>query len=246
MEETEILLEKFKIAATIQDKYNDLFWQRTTVFFAIISALFAGYGLISTEVLKQFLKGGSLLMQVIPFIIILMIFGGVGAYLSWLWLQIHKRATFLQNYYRFRAGVLEERIGNQPQLFAKSYEIATKEEASKKASKKSEKELEKEKQKKEEKKWKKLYGDEWQEKKAEWETEWETEWKVKWEEKKKELEKEYKGIKAEKWDFEKSKDPGSLRRRLDNVYLVFIFVWIGLSIVGAVILLILLPRLRFS
>ncbi len=37
----DILLEKFKIAAQIQDNYNSLFWYRTSVFFAIIGALFA-------------------------------------------------------------------------------------------------------------------------------------------------------------------------------------------------------------
>jgi hypothetical protein len=46
-----VLLEKFKLAATFQDNYNNLFWVRTGTFFAITAALFAGYGLIATKIL---------------------------------------------------------------------------------------------------------------------------------------------------------------------------------------------------
>jgi len=130
-DEIKILLEKFRIAAEIQDRYNNLFWTRTTVFFGAISALFAAYGLIATEILKQLiLKAGSPLpLEVIPLILMLIIFGGVGAYLSWLWKEIHKRATFLQNYYRFRAGVIEKSIGIKPEIFGYIYEIAVEREA---------------------------------------------------------------------------------------------------------------------
>jgi hypothetical protein len=95
----EIRLEKFRIAAQIQDKYNDLFWYRISVFFGIISALFAGYGLIATQVLKH----DSPLLEVVPLILVLVTFGVAGALLSRFWLQMHQRATYLQDYYRFRA-----------------------------------------------------------------------------------------------------------------------------------------------
>lgn len=111
-----ILLEKFKIAAKIQDNYNNLFWYRTSVFFAIISALFAGYGLVSSEIIKQ----ASIHSEVTPLISTLVIFGVAGAVLSWLWLQMHKRATFLQEYYRFRASEIEISLGVEPEIFGKS------------------------------------------------------------------------------------------------------------------------------
>ena len=43
-----------------------------------------------------------------------------------------------------------------------------------------------------------------------------------------------------------NKVPSSLRKSLDYVYLVFIGVWIGLSLLGGVILLTILPRLKLS
>jgi hypothetical protein len=204
-----VLLEKFKIAAEIQDNYNNLFWTRTTVFFAINTALFAGYGLMATEILKILLNS-RIPVEALIITLMLVIFGIVGVYLSWLWQQIHRRATFLQNYYRFRASVIEKSIGIEPAIFGQSYEIATAE----KALEKSDKE------------WEEVYGGEWQKKKAEWQ------------EKSIELEKQFEDIKAEKWEKEKSKDASSLRDRLDRVYLVFIYAWISLSVLGVAILII--------
>jgi hypothetical protein len=147
----EILLEKFKIAAEIQDRYNNLFWYRTTVFFGINTALFAGYGLVATKILE--LEPVTIQADLITGI--LMLFGVFGAYLSKVWLQIHKRATFLQNYYRFRAGVIEQKLNTEPEIFAKSYRIAalTKSMATKE-------ELEQI--------WKDLYKNEWEEKRNQW------------------------------------------------------------------------------
>jgi hypothetical protein len=45
----QILLEKFKLAAQIQENYNSLFWYRTTIFFAINTALFGGYALMAKD-----------------------------------------------------------------------------------------------------------------------------------------------------------------------------------------------------
>lgn len=118
--EDEIRLEKYKLAAQIQDNYNNLFWYRTSVFFAIIAALFAGYGLVSTEVLKH----GSIPLEVTPLIGVLVAFGVAGALLSWYWLQMHKRAVFLQEYYRRRAGAFEERLEVKPDMFGETYRMA--------------------------------------------------------------------------------------------------------------------------
>ena len=150
-EEKKILLEKFKLAATIQDNYNSLFWYRTTVFFGINTALFAGYGLVATKILEL----NPVTVQAALTTIMLVLFGVFGAYLSKVWLQIHKRATFLQNYYRFRAGVIEQELKTEPELFAKSYRIAaiTKSTATKE-------ELEQI--------WKDLYKKEWEEKRNQW------------------------------------------------------------------------------
>jgi hypothetical protein len=210
-----ILLEKFKLAAEIQDRYNNLFWQRTGVFFAIVSALFVGYGLIGSEILKQFITNdGSLPQGAIPFTLILIIFGGVGAYVSWLWRQIHRRATFLQNYYRFRASVLEKEIGDEPEIFAKGYMIASTERYSKKEGP--------------EKSWRDVYGNEWENKKNEWDT-------------------QFRGLANKKgWDEAKGRDPGSLRERLDQVYLIFMGVWIAMSVLGCVMLLAALKILKLS
>jgi len=137
-----VLLEKFRISAEIQDRYNTLFWTRTTVFFAINTALFAGYGLAATRILDL----NPLPHQAILVSSMLLIFGIVGALLSLLWLQIHNRARFLQEYYRFRASVIEKEIGIGPEIFGKSYSIATTDN-----------------------KWEVVYGNEWQEKKQQWE-----------------------------------------------------------------------------
>jgi len=136
------LLEKFKITAQIQDNYNTLFWTRTTVFIAINTALFAGYALAATTILDL----NPLPPQAIPITLMLVLFGIVGALLSALWLQIHRRATFLQDYYRFRASVIEKAIGIEPEIFGKSYRIASTKNT-----------------------WNDVYGNEWQEKKEEWE-----------------------------------------------------------------------------
>jgi hypothetical protein len=187
----DILLEKFKISAQIQDNYNTLFWTRTTVFFAINTALFAGYALAATRILDL----NSLPPQAIPVTLMLVIFGVVGALLSALWLRIHRRATFLQDYYRFRASVIEDAIGMEPEIFGKSYRIASTEDT-----------------------WDKVYGSEWQDKKKEWE----------------EL---FRKLVGKAWKDQKATDPGSLRKNLDSIYIVFIGVWILLSALGVVILL---------
>lgn len=122
-----VLLEKFRISAEIQNSYNSLFWSRTTVFFAINTALFAGYGLVATKILELNL----LAPHAIPITLMLVIFGAVGALLSYYWLHIHNRATFLQDYYRDRAGVIEEKITSEPELsdlpeiFGETYSKAT-------------------------------------------------------------------------------------------------------------------------
>ena len=125
IEKKKLLMEKFKIAVNIQDNYNNLFWTRTTVFFAINTALFAGYGLVVTEILKLLVKPDTLPQEARIITAILVIFGIVGALLSWRWQKIHERATFLQEYYRFRASVIEESIGIEPEIFGKSYAIAS-------------------------------------------------------------------------------------------------------------------------
>ena len=150
-EEKKILLEKFKLAATIQDNYNSLFWYRTTVFFGINTALFAGYGLVATKILEL----NPVTVQAALTTIMLVLFGVFGAYLSKVWLQIHKRATFLQNYYRFRAGVIEQELKTEPELFAKSYRIAA---ITKSTATKEELDLI----------WKDLYKKEWEEKRNQW------------------------------------------------------------------------------
>lgn len=201
----QVLLEKFKIAATIQDNYNNLFWYRTSVFFAIISVLFAGYGLTATEILKH----DSLPPEVTPLILMLMIFGVIGALLSWFWLQIHKRATFLQEYYRFRASVIEKSIEKSigieleiPEIFGSSYRIASEDKASEMESKEV---------------WMKIYGTEGSKKREDWKT-------------------MFKDLVGEEWENQKKGDAGSLRNRLKHVYWVFIGVWISLSLLGVVIL----------
>ncbi len=138
-----ILLEKFRISAEIQDNYNTLFWTRTTVFFAINTALFAGYALAATRIIDL----NPIPPQGILVTFMLVIFGIVGALLSAFWLQIHKRATFLQDYYRFRASVIEKAIGVEPDIFGKSYRIASTKDT-----------------------WDDVYGSESEEKKKEWNT----------------------------------------------------------------------------
>jgi hypothetical protein len=145
----------------------------------------------------------------------LVLLGGVGAYLSWLWLQIHQRATFLQNYSRFRASVFEKAIGEEAELFAKSYKIAS----AKKGSAKipfvrkapTDEELDEA--------WKSAYDQgEWKEKRDEWY-------------------KQFNLFNEKGWKEAKKEDSGSLRKSLDHVYIVFFVIWILLSLLGVAILL---------
>jgi hypothetical protein len=89
MEDKEILMEKFKIVAQISDNYNNLFWQRTNVFFVIISALFAAYGLTATKVLEVGRPGTGtpeeFAFVLVPVALVLVFIGVFGALLSKLW-----------------------------------------------------------------------------------------------------------------------------------------------------------------
>lgn len=200
-----ILLEKFNIAAQIQDNYNNLFWYRTSVFFAIIAALFAGYALVSTEIFKH----DSITPELKPLILMLVFFGITAAISSGL--QMHKRATFLQEYYRFRASDIETSLGVEPEIFGGCYAVATKSEAPKKETTMESNEGTKN-------VWEQIYGAEWQEKRKKWE-------------------KRFSELNGEEWSKLKKKDPGSLRRRLDLIYLAFIIVWSGLSLLGVLVFL---------
>lgn len=137
-DDNKVLLEKFRIGADIQKKHNSLFWYRISIFFVITGALFAGNGVASTEIIKH----NSLPPEVTSIILMLVIFGVAGSVLSWFWLQMHKRATFLHNYYRFRASEIEKCIKVNSEIFGESYRIASKDEALKQE-------------------WEKIYGPEW-------------------------------------------------------------------------------------
>jgi len=181
----EILLEKYKLAAQIQDNYNNLFWYRTSVFFGIIAALFAGYGLVSTEIIKH----DSFPFEVTPLIGVLVAFGVVGALLSWYWLQMHQRATLLQDYYRFCTSKIEECLEVEPDIFGKNYMMATEPKPKKGTMKESDETT------------KIALGE----------------------------------VFVEEWKKTKGKVPGSLRKKLDRIYLVFIIVWSFLSLLGVLV-----------
>jgi hypothetical protein len=121
MDDKEVLMEKFKIAAHIQDNYNTLFWHRTNVFFVINSALFAAYGLTATKILEVGKLGTGtpeeFAFVLIPISLALVFIGVFGALLSKLWLNIHRRASFLQNHWRERAKILEDEIGKGSMIF---------------------------------------------------------------------------------------------------------------------------------
>jgi hypothetical protein len=99
----------------------------------------------------------------------------------------------------------------EPEMFGKSYKVATNNNAPKKWTTKRSKEAAKN-------VWEEVYKAEWQKKKNEWE-------------------ERFIKLVGKEWEDVKKKNPGRLRERLDQIYWVLFYVWIVLSLLGILVLL---------
>ncbi len=93
-------LNAFEKAHEIRKFEIELYWKRTTYFWTLIAALFAGYFLISTKT-NDDLHGKDLF---------LMIISCTGVVFSYAWLLANKGSKFWQENWEYHLDILEDKI----------------------------------------------------------------------------------------------------------------------------------------